>query len=112
MDDDFDSTFLGNFGDFAFAEKGYMKECNMIEWVQNILILYVIQIRAEINQESHPAVLLLDNLEQHLTEKVHQELIKIEPYILLPLPPHSSHLAQPCDHCIFSSVKCCSKLSS
>ena len=29
----------------------------------------------------------------------------IQPIILIPLPPHSSHLTQPCDACIFGSAK-------
>lgn len=94
-----------NFGDFTFPEKGYMKENNLIEWVQNILIPYVIQVRTEINQEDYPVILILDNLEQHLTRKVHQELIKIEPCFLVQFPPHSSHLTQPCDQCIFILAK-------
>lgn len=105
MDDDFDSTFLSNFADFTFAEKGYMKESNMIDWIRNSLIPYVLQVRSDINQDDHPVVLLLDNLEQHLTDNVYQELEKIAPYYLIPLPPHSSHICQPCDACIFSSAK-------
>lgn len=105
MDPDFSQTFLPTFGDFVWAPKGYMVESNMIEWIQNILIPYVVQIRLEINDQNHPVVLMMDNLEQHLTQKVQKELSNIDPVILIPLPPHSSHVAQPCDACVFSSAK-------
>ena len=77
----------------------------MIDWIQNILIHYVVQIRLEINNLNHPVVLIMDNLEQHLTQKVKYELSKIDLVFLIPLPPHSSHVEQPCDACIFSSAK-------
>lgn len=63
------------------------------------------QIRSDIGNDDHPVVLLMDNLEQHFSEKVISELEKIKPYILVPLPPHSSHFTQPCDSCVFSSSK-------
>ena len=77
----------------------------MIEWIQNNLIPYVIDIRSQINQDNHPVVLMMDNLSQHFSEKVINELKKIEPYILIPLPAHSSHITQVCDACIFSLSK-------
>ena len=33
------------------------------------------------------------------------EFVKIEPFILIPLPPHSSHITQPCDGTIFNVKK-------
>lgn len=79
-DPDFNQTFLSNFGEFVYALKGYMVEHNMIQWVQEILIPYVIQIRAEINNENHPVVLILDNLQQNLTSDVKNELDKIKQF--------------------------------
>ena len=73
-DPDFNQTFLSNFGEFVYAFKGYMVEHNMIQWVQEILIPYVIQIRAEINNENHPVVLILDNLQQYLTSDVKRRI--------------------------------------
>ena len=105
MDQEFYETFLTKFGEFTFSPKGYLTERNMIEWIQNHLIPYVLQIRGEIGNDNHPVVLMMDNLEQHFTQNVIAELEKIKPYILIPLPPHSSHLTQPCDACIFSSAK-------
>ena len=77
---------------------------NMVKWVQNILIPYVIQIRSEINDENHP-VLIFYNLHQHLADEVMLEFDKIQPVILIPLPPHISHITQPCDACVFGSTK-------
>lgn len=105
MDPDFDQTFLRNFGDFAWAPKGYMIEKNMIQWIQDILIPHVINVRTEINQENHPVILILDNLAQHLTDAVMHELDKIKPIYIIQLPPHSSHITQPCDGCAFGAVK-------
>lgn len=105
MDPDFHSTFLPNFGDFVSSPKGYLIQDNMIKWVQEILIPYVLQIREEINQKYHPVILFFDNLYQHLSPPIIQELELIQPIILIPLPPHSSHLTQPCDACIFGSAK-------
>lgn len=47
-----------------------MVEANMIQWVQKILIQYVIQIKSEINNENHTAVLILENLQLRLTSDV------------------------------------------
>lgn len=105
MDPEFKNTFLSNFGDFEWALKGYMVESNVIYWVREILIPYVIQTRMDINNENHPVVLIVDNLHQHLTSDVKEEFEKIKPFILIPLPAHSSHITQPCDSCVFSSVK-------
>lgn len=105
MDPDFNSTFLPNFGEFVSSPKGYLVQDNMIKWVQEILIPYVLQIREEINQKDHPVILFFDNLYQHLSDPVIKELELIQPIILIPLPPHSSHLTQPCDACIFGSAK-------
>ena len=104
-DPEFHETFLSEFGEFTFSPKGYLIEANMVEWIQNHLIPYVMQIRSDIGNDDHPVVLLMDNLEQHFSEKVISELEKIKPYILVPLPPHSSHFTQPCDSCVFSSSK-------
>lgn len=105
MDPDFDQTFLNNFADFSYSLKGYLVTHNMVEWIQNILIPYVLQVRSEINNENHPVILIFDNLHQHLTDEVKNEFEKIKPVILIPLPAHSSHLTQPCDASIFSSAK-------
>lgn len=78
MGKDFNQTFLKSFGEFTDAPKGYMIEKNMIKWIQEILIPYVIDIRTEINQDNHPVVLILDILNQHLNENVMNEFIKIE----------------------------------
>ena len=63
-------SFLNKFADFSTSLKGYLVKGNMIEWVQNILIPYVLQIRSEINNDNHPVVLIFDNLCQHLTGEV------------------------------------------
>lgn len=105
MDPDFYATFLNKFADFSTSLKGYLVKGNMIEWVQNILIPYVLQIRSEINNDNHPVVLIFDNLCQHLTGEVMEEIKKIEPVILVPLPAHSSHITQPCDASVFSRAK-------
>ena len=86
MDPDFDQTFLNNFADFSYSLKGYLVTHNMVEWIQNILIPYVLQVRSEINNENHPVILIFDNLHQHLTDEVKNEFEKIKPVILIPLP--------------------------
>lgn len=93
MDPDFSETFLNDFAEYTSSLKGYMVTENMIKWVQDILIPYVTQIRLEINDETHPVVLIFDNLYQHMPSEVMAEFDKIQPVILIPLPPHSSHVA-------------------
>ena len=105
MNPDFNQTFVNTFAEFGTSLKGYLVTENMIDWVQNILIPYVIKIRSEINNENHPVVLIYDNLHQHLTDEVMQEFEKIQPVILIPLPPHCSHITQPCDACVFGTTK-------
>lgn len=105
MDPDFNQTFLNTFAEFGTSLKGYLVTENMIDRVQNILIPYVIKIRSEINNENHPVVLIFDDLYQHLTDEVMQEFEKIQPVILIPLPPHCSHITQPCDACVFGTTK-------
>lgn len=105
MDPDFSETFLNEFAEYTSSLKGYMVTENMIKWVQDILVPYVTQIRLEINNENHPVVLIFDNLYQHLSSEVMAEFDKIQPVILIPLPPHSSHITQPCDSCVFASSK-------
>lgn len=61
----------------------------MILLIQDILIPYVYQIQSEINDDNHPAILILDNLHQHLTSDVKNELEKIKPYFLIPFLVHS-----------------------
>lgn len=105
MDPDFDQTFLNEFAEFRQSLKGYLVTENMIQWIQDIFIPYVIQVRTEINDDKHPAVLIFDNLQQHLTDEVMAEFDKIKPVILISLPAHSSHVTQPCDACVFGASK-------
>lgn len=82
-----------------------MVETNMIQWVQKILITYVIQIRVEINNENHTIVLIFENLQQRLTSDAKKVLEKIKPIILMPPSAYSSHKTQPCDACAFGASK-------
>lgn len=90
---------------FLINANGYLVKSNVIEWMQNILIPYVLQIESEINNENHPVVLIFDNICQLLTDEVMEEIKKNELVILFPLPVHSSHATQPCDASVFHELK-------
>ena len=105
MDPDFDDTFLSTFAEFYQTPKGYLNKQAMIEWIRNCLIPYVISIRDEIRKPNHPFVLIMDGLLCHFDDEVMVEFYKIEPFILIQLPPHSSHITQPCDGTIFNVTK-------
>lgn len=105
MDPDFYDTFLPEFAEFYTTQKGYLTTNAMIEWIQSCLIPYVIDIREQIQNPNHPVVLILDGLSCHLNDQIMEEFVKIEPFILIPLPPHSSHITQPCDGTIFNVTK-------
>ena len=77
----------------------------MVYWVRNILTPYVVSIRQSIGNPEHPLVLIMDGLNQHFDESVKAEFENLSPFIIIPLPAHSSHLTQPCDGCIFGLTK-------
>lgn len=59
-------TFLENSFDWAQTPKGYMTHDSMISWVHDILISYVSQRRAELNDDDLNALLIFDGLKAHL----------------------------------------------
>ena len=105
LDPEAKSTFIPKFADFFRTPKGYQTQSSMLYWIQNILHPYVQQIRDEIGQQSHPVVLIMDGLGAHFNEEITQELDKLSPITIVPLPAHSSHITQPCDGCLFGLTK-------
>ena len=105
LDPEAKSTFLAKFADYFRTPKGYQTQASMLYWIQNILFPYVNQIREEIGQKTHPVVLIMDGLGSHFNEEITNELEKISPIKIIPLPSHSSHITQPCDGCLFGLTK-------
>ena len=97
-------TFLENSFDWAQTPKGYMTHDSMISWVHDILISYVSQRRAELNDDDLNALLIFDGLKTHLMDDIKDEHNQHR-IMYLCLPPHSSHLLQVMDLSIFSPMK-------
>lgn len=89
MDPDFAETFSKDFAEYTSSLKGYMVTENMIKWVQDIPIPYVIQIRLEINNENHPVGFFFDILYRHMSNELMAKFDKIHPVNIIPLPPYS-----------------------
>lgn len=89
MENDFAETFSKDFAEYTSSLKGYMVTENMIKWVQDILIHYVIQIRLEINNENHPIRFFFDILYRLISNELMAKFDKIHPVIIIPLLPHS-----------------------
>lgn len=89
--------FLGTPKDWLFgtSPNGYMDGDLFYKWFE-IIFLKHCQVR--------PAVLILDNHESHLTLKLIRKA-REEQIELYCLPPHTTHITQPLDVCLFRPLK-------
>ncbi|EAY17134.1 transposase, putative [Trichomonas vaginalis G3] len=104
-DPDLESTFAFNYFKFVKTPKGYQTQASMIEWIKQVLIPYVNIVRTDSQIEQSPLVLVMDGLSTHFNDIVRNALQPIEPFILVALPPHSSHRSQPLDNVCFATMK-------
>lgn len=98
------NTWLENTFEWHQTPKGYMNHDSMFSWIKNILIPYVNERRAQLNDQNLHALLLFDGLKAHLMEDIKDELDS-NGILTVQLPPHSSHLLQVLDVSIFSPMK-------
>lgn len=89
--------FLGTPKDWLFgtSPNGYMDGDLFYKWFE-IIFLKHCQVR--------PAVLILDNHESHLTLKLIRKA-REEQIEIYGLPPHTTHITQPLDVCLFRPLK-------
>lgn len=80
---------------FGTSPNGYMDGDLFYKWFE-IIFLKHCQVR--------PAVLILDNHESHLTLKLIRKA-REEQIELYCLPPHTTHITQPLDVCLFRPLK-------
>lgn len=89
--------FLGTPKDWLFgtSPNGYTDGDLFNKWFE-IIFLKHCQVR--------PAVLILDNHESHLTLKLIRKA-REEQIEIYGLPPHTTHITQPLDVCLFRPLK-------
>ncbi len=103
-DSDISDTFFKRWAEYTKTEKGYQTSVSMLYWVKNVLAPYIHLMRA-IKEENCTCILIIDGCSAHFSEDVKNEIDKIGDVILLPIPPHSSHLTQMLDATVFGSLK-------
>ena len=77
----------------------------MIFWITEVLEPYMKKTRESLNDPGAKCVLLMDGLSSHSTKNILPILTQIPNLVPVFLPPHSSHLTQPCDLCLFGVMK-------
>jgi hypothetical protein len=81
---------------YAATQNGWMKTDLFINYLENSFIPNATKFR--------PILLIYDGHSTHINERVIEVALKNE-LIILKLPPHSSHLLQPLDLCVFKGLK-------
>ena len=102
-DDLYDTLFLRSCNYFQ-TRKGYMTILSTVVWVRNCLAPYVEFVRSIIGQEQR-CLIITDGLKAHFHQIVLDELEKIGNISVIPIPSHSSHLAQMLDVSVFNVFK-------
>jgi len=105
LDCDCQETFILRALEIEYSKKGYMTIEIMLSWVQKILILYIADVREELNDNDFPVVLLMDSLTSHFNNGILEIFNEIPNFLCIPLPAHSSHLTQPNDMYLFGVMK-------
>ncbi|ELP88708.1 hypothetical protein EIN_530280 [Entamoeba invadens IP1] len=83
---------------------GFINSEFFFEWVEKILVPDVKRKRKELKLKREKAILIMDGFKTHSTVRV-LDLLKRNRIDVLFLVPHSSHICQHCDLCLFSSLK-------
>lgn len=82
-----------------YSESGYINGQLFDHWIENVFVPYIKEKRLKYKYDG-PALLLLDGCSSHYTKKFFQACNDNNIKIFF-LPPHSSHLTQPLDLCLF-----------
>jgi hypothetical protein len=82
----------------------YINEAIFYEYIVQTFIPYVICIRAMFPKINHQAILQMDNLRAHCSERILQTLRKNK-IVAITYPPHTSHVFQVLDLSVFGIMK-------
>jgi hypothetical protein len=97
------SSYVGGEFYYFHTPKGYLTGLAMDYWVDTVLLPYVIAVRTRFT-DRFTCVLILDGLRSHSTPHT-QEIFRDQDIRVIDLPPHTTHLYQPLDLCIFGISK-------
>ncbi|OHT08942.1 hypothetical protein TRFO_22367 [Tritrichomonas foetus] len=86
------------------VKSAYMNEEIFYYYISEILVPYVNNKRENLKIKKEKAVLLMDNLSSHISDRVMEELSPNNIYIIT-FPPHTSHIFQVLDVSIFGILK-------
>lgn len=104
LDQDLNDTFFFRRANYFSTPKGYMTIESTIFWVENNLAPYVKCVRDMLG-ENLRCVVIADGLSSHFHERIQPSLECIGNIEMIPLPAHSSHIAQMLDVSILNSFK-------
>ena len=104
LDQDLNDTFFFRRANYFSTPKGYMTVDSTIFWLENNLAPYVKCVRDMLGENLH-CVVIADGLSSHFHERVHPYLDQIGNIKMIPIPAHSSHIAQMLDVSVLNSLK-------
>ena len=104
FDPDIANTFFHLSSEYTNTIKGYQTSNSMVYWIKNVLAPYVSLIRL-VSSGNKTYFLIIDGCTAHFNDEVNSEIEKIGDVIIVPIPPHSSHISQMLDATIFGSLK-------
>lgn len=104
FDPDIANTFFHRWSEYTKTLKGYQTSNSMVYWIKNVLAPYVSLIRS-VSSGNKTCFLIIDGCTAHFNDEVNSEIEKIGDVIIVPIPPHSSHISQMLDATIFGSLK-------
>jgi hypothetical protein len=103
LPEEIDNSYLPGQYLYLHTPKGYLNRDAMDYWFDHILVPYVEATRARYQIPSK-AILILDGLKAHDTPHVADLMAHHDIHVVL-LPPHTSHLYQVLDLCVFGVMK-------
>jgi hypothetical protein len=103
LPEEIDDSYLPGQFLYLHTPKGYLTRDAMDFWFDRVLVPYMEAIRAR-DQMRSKAILIIDGLKAHETPHVNELMVRHDVHVIL-LPPHTSHLYQVLDLCVFGVMK-------
>ena len=88
---------------FYQQENGYFTQHSFLRYLNDVVLSYIIEKR-KMYGSFHQAKIILDGYHGHFSREIDEFCMKHN-IVMLVLPPHSSHVTQPMDLCIFGLMK-------
>ena len=89
---------------FIHTESGFVNGGLFVEWFNTVFVPDVQRKRELFGKPDQKAVLLMDGCSAHTVEQIEEDARNNNVEIQL-FPPHTSHLFQPLDLCLFGALK-------